>query len=407
METTVAPPRADIGPRTLAFLLVIVFLNTIGMTIIGPVVPFLVAQYVSGEGAVAAVVGWLISAYAICQFVAAPGLGRLSDRFGRRPLLLLCLAGSAGGYLLFGIGGALWVLVLGRVIDGLTGGNISILFAYIADITPGERRGARFGQVGAVAGLGFMLGPAAGGFAARWGVAVPAYMAAGITLAAMLWGLFALPESLPAERRAAHVGLAELNPLAQLRDLLGLARLRWLLLAGFLYALPFAALQANLGVLIIDSLGWRPDQLGLIFLLVGGADIVIQGALVGRLLPALGERRLGSLGLLCVALGYLLIGAIAIWPAPALLLLGVAFFAGGGGLVEPALGGLLSRSAGPDEQGRVQGGGQAIHSLALIAGPILGGALYGGAGRASPYALGALCAILTIFAIGVAARRLA
>jgi DHA1 family tetracycline resistance protein-like MFS transporter len=384
----------------MAFLLVTVFLNTLGMTIIGPVVPFLVEPYLADKGSLATTVGWLISAYALCQFLAAPGLGRLSDRFGRRPLLLLCLAGSVVGYLLFGIGGALWVLIVGRVIDGLTGGNISILFAYIADISAPEERGAVYGRVGAVAGLGFMLGPAAGGFAAHWGVAVPAYLAAAITLAALLWGLWALPESLPADRRSGQVRVSDLNPFIQLRDLLGLAHLRWLLLVGFLYALPFAALQANLSVLIIDSLGWSPAQLGLLFLLVGGADIVVQGVLVGRLLPILGERRLALCGFVTVMLGYILIGSIAVFPVSALLLIGTVLFAGGGGLVEPALGGMLSRAAGDADQGRVQGGSQAIHSLALILGPIIGGALYAGIVRPSPYLLGAICMALAMLVIG-------
>jgi DHA1 family tetracycline resistance protein-like MFS transporter len=211
------------------------------MTVIGPVIPFLVQPYLADSASLATTVAWLTSVYAICQFVAAPGLGALSDRYGRRPILLLCLAGSAIGYILFGLGGALWVLFLGRIIDGITGGNFSILFAYIADRTPPEERGALFGRVGAVAGMGFLLGPAIGGFAARWGNTAPAYLAGAITLVAIVWGVFLLPESLPPERRSAGIALPSLNPLSQLWRLIGMPNLRWLLLAGFCYGFPFAA----------------------------------------------------------------------------------------------------------------------------------------------------------------------
>jgi DHA1 family tetracycline resistance protein-like MFS transporter len=220
--------------------------------------------------------------YSICQFIAAPALGLLSDRFGRRPLLLICLFGSAVGYALFGLGGALWILFLGRIIDGLTGGNVSILFAYIGDISEPQERGKYFGLFGAASGIGFIIGPTVGGFTSLFGILVPVYIAAAITLANTVWGYFYLPESLSKEHRAMHISIAELNPLKQLRGVFALPQLRWLMLATFLFSFPFAVYQAMTTVLIKDSLGWNAASIGMIYLVLGVMDILMQGLLVGR-----------------------------------------------------------------------------------------------------------------------------
>ncbi|MBA3947578.1 MAG: MFS transporter [Herpetosiphonaceae bacterium] len=403
MQTTVnSPHRNSLSGKALLLLVVTVFLNTMGMTIIGPVVPFLVRPYVHDQAALAAVIGWLTSTYAICQFLAAPVLGALSDRYGRRPLLLLCLLGSAIGYVLFGLGGALWVLFLGRIIDGLTGGNFSILFAYIADRTEPEERGVLYGRIGAISGIGFLLGPAIGGFAARWGYATPAYLAAGLSLSAMFWGLFMLPESLAPDRRTTEVHIRTLNPFAQVRQLLALPALRWLLVAGFCYGLPFASLQATFGVFIIHNLGWGPERIGFISVAVGGMDILVQGLLVGRLLPRLGEVSLAILGFAGVLSGYLLISAVAVVPSLLIVLAGVALFAGSGGLVEPALGSLFARAAGTRAQGAVQGGAQSVQSLAMIIGPLWGGWLYARFGSATPYWSSSIWIGLAILAVYLA-----
>src|SRR6185295_2220986 len=166
--------------KALIFVIVTVILNTMGFTLIVPVAPFLVARYVSDPAILGAAVGWLSSIYAICQFLAAPGLGALSDRFGRRPLLLLCLMGTVVGYLFLGFGGALWVLFLGRAIDGITGANTSILIAYITDIVPPKQRGKYFGLIGAIGAISIVLGPAAGGLMAKLGYQVPFFVAGGV-----------------------------------------------------------------------------------------------------------------------------------------------------------------------------------------------------------------------------------
>ncbi len=385
--------------KTILFLLVTAFLNTMGIGIINPVLPFIAQQYVGNPQNLATVVGWLASVYAICQFLAAPMLGALSDRFGRRPLLLICLLGSAIGYLLFGLGGALWALFLGRMIDGLTGGNFSILFAYVADISQPEERGKYFGLAGAVAGAGFIVGPALGGLASKLGYQAPVYIAAAITLINIAWGFFNLPESLSKEHRAGNIRLSQLNPFQQLRRVFAMPQLRWLLLAIFFFGVPFAVLQTNSVVLIKDSLGWQADSVSLIFLLVGITDIIMQGGLAGRLLPVFGEVKLTMGGLVCEMIAYLLISAIAFVASPIPLLVGTVVFAIGTGLIEPALNGLVSRVAGPRQQGAVQGGSQSIQSLALILGPLWGGMLYTRAGHAWPYWSAAVFVVLAILAV--------
>src|SRR5579859_7157181 len=295
--------------KALLFLAVMAFLNTMGMTIIGPVVPFITLQHLSDPNNLAIVVAWMVSIYGLCQFIAAPGLGLLSDRFGRRPILFICLLGSAIGYLLFGLGGSLWLLFLGRIIDGLTGGNFSVLFAYIADITEPEDRGKYFGIFGAVSGIGFILGPSIGGLLATINYSAPFLVGAGVVLLNLVWGFFFLPESLRKEHRVVAISLHDLNPLKQLGNILTMANLRWLLLAGFFYAFPFAILQSNLTILLKDSLGWQPVEAGLIAMLVGVVDILVQGVLVGKLIAIFGDIKVGIGALLLVALSYILLGS--------------------------------------------------------------------------------------------------
>jgi DHA1 family tetracycline resistance protein-like MFS transporter len=397
IATNNPPPAPE--QKAWLFALVTAFLSTMGISIIAPVVPFLVQPYVGDPNALALIVGALTSAYAICQFIAAPGLGALSDRYGRRPILLLCLLGSVVGYLLFGIGGALWVLFLGRILDGLTGGNISTLFAYVADITPPAERGQYFGKVGAATGVGFIVGPLIGGLAARFGYPAPLFVGAAITLANIVWGYFFMPESLDRTQRATALRVAQVNPFRQLREVFAIAQLRWLLLATFLNVLPFAVLQSNVAVLAKDTLNWEPAAIGMVYFGVGLQDIVTQGVLVQRLLPKFGDIKVAIGGMATEIAGYLLIAASA-YAGSALLVLGVVLFASGEAVLGPALGGVISRTVSPREQGRVQGGSQSVQALARVAGPVLGGQLYASLGPTAPYLSGALLVGLAIVAIG-------
>ncbi|CAN5829875.1 tetracycline resistance MFS efflux pump [soil metagenome] len=396
---TIMPSRSAV-----LFMMVTAFLSTMGIGIVSPILPFIVQPYLPSQDNLASVIGWLISIYAICQFIAAPGLGALSDRFGRRPLLLICLFGSTIGYALFGWGGALWVLFLSRIIDGLTGGNFSILAAYVGDVIAPEDRSRYFGMFGGAAGAGFIIGPVLGGFAARWGYQTPVYVAAALTLVNMLWGYFFLTESLHTEQRTKQIGFGQLNPLTQLWGVLALPQLRGLLLISFLYALPFAILQSTSAILIKDSLGWNADGIGVVFLVLGVMDIVVQAGLVSYLLPRLHEVKVAMLGLLSMVLGHCLYALLVYLPSTELLFTAVVLYGLGSGLIEPSLRGLLSQAAGPNEQGVVQGGSQSMQSLALVLGPLVGGLLYTQMGHASPYWLSALIAGLTLLALWLVRR---
>jgi DHA1 family tetracycline resistance protein-like MFS transporter len=392
--------------KALIFLAIVALLNTMGVTIVGPVVPFMTQRYLSNPQDLAVVVAWLVSIYGLCQMLAAPGLGLLSDRFGRRPILFVCLLGSAIGYLLFGLGSGLWMLFLGRIIDGLTGGNFGVLFSYIADITEPEERGKYFGLVGGLSGVGFILGPSLGGLLAGINYSMPFLAATAIILFTMIWGFFFLPESLSKEHRVTSVLLRDLNPLKQLGVLFSLSNLRWLLLAGFFYAFPFAILQANLTILLKDSLGWDATIAGLIATVVGVVDILVQGLLVGKLLQIFGDIRLSVVSLGLVALSYILLGLVSVVASSLLLVGSVILFAGAGGLVENALRALTSRLAGPRRQGLVGGAGQSMQSLALILGPLCGGVLYTRFSHGTPYWSGALIIVLAIGAVLLAVHAL-
>ena len=383
----------------LLLIFVITFLNTLGMTIIMPVVPFLTRHLVSSPGAVAIWVGILTSAYALCAFLAAPALGALSDRVGRRPVLIFSVLGSAVGFVVFGIGGALWVLLLGRIIDGLSGGNISAIFAYLADITPPEERTSRFGLVGAISGVGFMIGPAFGGVLSTYGLSIPVFVAAGVALAAALLSIFILPESLDPAHRSDSFSLSDVHPLRKITEALSRRDLRPILLLVLAMTIPMAGLQSNLSVFGLDVLQWGPATIGWFLLGVAVLDIVIQGGLVRFLAPRIGERNLVIAGLVGQGLGYLIIAIVAAHTSAWLFVFGGLLFAGCEGGTGPALSGWASRSVSHREQGWLMGGMQSMNSAARVLGPLIAGALYLGVGRGGPYWFG-LAVVVGIFVLG-------
>jgi MFS transporter, DHA1 family, tetracycline resistance protein len=393
----------DGTPKSALFLIfVITFLNTLGMTIIMPIVPFVVQRYVHTPSAVAIWVGILTSVYALCAFLAAPALGALSDRIGRKPVLIASVLGSAVGFVVFGIGGALWALLLGRIIDGLTGGNISAIFAYLADITPPEDRASRFGLAGAISGIGFMVGPAIGGLLAHFGLSTPVFVAAGIAVVAACLGVFVLPESLDPEHRSAGFSLTDVHPLRKITDALARPDLRPILLIVLAMTIPMAGLQSNLSVFGLDVLKWGPTTIGLFMLGVGVLDIIVQGGLVRFLAPRIGEAKVVLIGMIGQAVGYLLLAIVASHTSIWLFVFGGLLFAASEGGTGPALSGLASRSVSPREQGWLMGGIQSMNSAARVIGPLLAGALYSMVGRSAPYWFG-LVVIVLILAFGVSA----
>ena len=396
------PATTDAGtalkPNTLAiyFAYATVFLITMGIGVITPVIPEIISPLISDPKSLAFVAGLIHSTYAFCQFLSAPGLGSLSDRFGRRPILLICIIGSSIGYLLFGIGGALSMLFLGRIIDGLTGGNISTLFAYVADMTAPAERGLYFGRLGAAAGLGFIFGPVIGGYTAQFGSNAPLFVATGLTFINFVLGLFIMPETHRPENRAKSVKIRQLNPFSQLRSVIALPNLYWLLMITLFYFTSFSVLQSNIAVFSKDVHGWAPQNISGLFFIIGIISIVVQGVLVKWLLTIWSDTTIALVGLAFLALSLSLIALSAVVHQPNLIYVGIACFAFGDATASPMLAGLLSRVAGPEKQGLVQGSNQSVTALGRIIGPLLGGQLYVTLGAIFPYVLGSVAMLAAI-----------
>lgn len=379
-----------VDKKALIFGLISVFLCGIGFSIITPIVPFLVQPYVSNLGNQAIVVTLLTSVYAVCVFFAAPALGALSDRYGRRPILLICLLGSTVGYLIFGMGGALWVLFLGRIIDGITGGNISTLFAYFADITPREQRTKYFGWISAIAGIGGAIGPTLGGLLAKFGYCVPMYFVALITFLNLIYGILYMPESLDKNNRLKNITFTRLNPFAQLINILSMKSLRRLLISAFLLWIPNGALQGTFSEFTMDTFNWSPVIIGLMFSIMGIQDIISQGFIMPKLLKKFSDIQIVILGMISEIIGYGLIAASAIFSLYPLVIIGMFIFAFGDSIFGPSFNGILSKTGDASEQGRIQGGSQAIQSLATIIGPIVGGEIYVLLGHTAPFFMGVI-----------------
>ncbi|MCC0695809.1 MFS transporter [Clostridioides sp. ES-S-0048-02] len=377
-----------VDKKALIFGLISAFLCGIGFTIIAPVVPFLVQPYTNSPEEQAIVVTMLTSVYAICVFFAAPGLGALSDRYGRRPLLLLCFLGSAIGYLVFGIGGALWVLFVGRIIEGVTGGSISTIFAYFADITPREHRSKYFGWVSAFSGVGCVIGPTVGGLLAKFGYSVPMYFGAIITLLNVIYGFLYMPESLDKKNRLKSITLARLNPFIQLANVLSVKNLKRLLLSAFLLWIPNGSLQSVFSQFTIDTFNWKPALIGLVFSIMGIQDIISQGFIMPKLLKKLSDVQIAILGMVSEIIGYSFIAASALFSFYPIFIVGMFIFGFGDSIFGPSFNGMLSKSVDSSEQGRIQGGSQSIQSLARIIGPIIGGQIYVFLGHATPAFMG-------------------
>lgn len=378
-------------------LLLSVFLNFAGFTLIIPVLPFSVARHVPPAD-VAFWVALILAVYALCSFIAAPVLGALSDRHGRRPVLLLSLCGSAVGFAVFGIGGALWVLVLGRVLEGLTAGSISALYACVADTHAPHERGPAFGRLGVAGGLGFMLGPVLGGLLGQLSLAAPLYGAAGLALlnAVLIWRW--LPESHAPQQGGLPLQWRQFKAAGQVARALRQPRLRRLFGVVFCFAFGSVVLQSNLAVLLRDRLAFDPVAIGLVLAGIGVMDIVSQALVAMRLLPRFGERRVARAGLLINAGGLALLAALAVLPGLPLLLCGIALFTFGDGLFQPSVSALIANAAPDARQGEVQGANQAQQSIARMAGPLAGAWMYGWHAWA-PYAVAAVLVLLAAGAL--------
>ncbi|MDT5155781.1 MAG: hypothetical protein QOC99_501 [Acidobacteriota bacterium] len=355
----------------LLVIFITVFIDLVGFGIVIPVLPF----YVEGTkfGASPRVVGLLFASYSIMQLIFTPILGRWSDRYGRRPILFFSLLGTSLGFFILGFATTLWMLFAGRIIDGITGGNISTAQAYIADVTTEENRAKGMGLIGAAFGMGFIFGPAIGGILSRWGTDVPFLFAGGLALANAVLLYFVLPETVTPDHPA-RVSAAT-GRWSQLLRAVRQSRLAFVLAIYFLFITAFSIMTSTFGLFTLYRFGFDAHDTGWIFAFVGVCGAVIQGGLIGRLVKAFGELPLVVVGALLFTTSLLVIPWTGPHTGTATLLAMGALFAVGNGLATPSLTSLASKSAGAGEQGGVLGITQSVASLARVVGPLISAAL--------------------------------
>jgi DHA1 family tetracycline resistance protein-like MFS transporter len=371
------PPKGKAAgkDRNLWIITGIIVLNGIGLTIVFPVFPFLVGNFLPASQ-VAIGLNTLVSVYALCEFFSAPVFGALSDRFGRKPILIVSLLGSAIGYLVLGMGGALWVLFLGRIIDGLTAGNISTLFAYVADSTEPEERTKWFGYIGGAIGIGTMIGPAIGGVLGIYSITFPFYVTAGITFLSMLCVYFFLPESLTPENRTEHFSTKGLNAFIHIKDIFSIKEAASLLVLGAFFSIGLSLYQFNASIFLKDVFAWGPAFIGGILTLVGVCDIAARVFLLPQLLKKFSERSVGIAGLCGLIIGLSLMFVSAFNASAALFITAVIFIALGEGLFDPSYNSRLSQSVSEDKQGQLQGASQSLQAAYHVIVPLISAAIY-------------------------------
>jgi MFS transporter, DHA1 family, tetracycline resistance protein len=349
------------------FVLITIFIDVLSFGLIIPVLPHLIAGFYGGDqGQGATASGWLSSGYWVLQFLFSPLIGALGDRYGRRPVLLASNLAIGFDFIMMALAQSMPLLVIGRLLNGLVSANFSTAAAYIADVTPPEKRVQAFGLMGAAFGMGFVVGPALGGMLAHVDQRLPFWAAAGMALANFCYGYFILPESHKPENRV-PITWQRANPLSALR---------WLGTKPALFGLVSISFLASFAHVVYPSVfvlyadyryQWNELTVGLTLGAVGVMAAIVQGGLIKKILPILGERRMTLIGLGCAIIGYLGYGlAPQGWMFWAVMPI-MAF----GGLVGPAVMSLSTGLLGPTEQGRLQGATNCLSSLANIVGPVL------------------------------------
>src|SRR5262245_10274747 len=357
----------------LVIIFITVFIDLVGFGIVIPILPL----YAERMHASPAVIGLLLAAYSAMQFIFAPVLGKLSDRVGRRPVLLASIVGSSIGFLIMGLAGSLWLLFVARIIDGITGGNISTAQAYIADITPPEKRSSGMGLIGAAFGLGFILGPAIGGLLSHVSLGAPFIFAAVLAACNAAGIYFLLPESLSSEHRASA---RERESFIRVIKESGHWQLAAITATYFFGTVGFALLTAIYPLFTEARLGFDATHNGYIFAYLGVIGAIIQGGLIGRLSKQFGDKSLAVAGT------FILTASLFLLPMSStlmVLLIASTGFAIGNSFVTPTLNAMASRSVNASWQGRVLGVMQSAASLARIIGPVLGGLLLSQQDRSS------------------------
>lgn len=353
--------------KALIPIFVVVFVDLLGFSIILPLLPFYALEYKLTPDAI----GLIAAVYSVFQFIASPFLGSLSDKYGRRPLLIYSQIGSMLGFLMLGWANAVWMLIASRVIDGISGGNITIAAAYVADVTEPKDRASAMGVIGVAFGLGFMLGPFIGGeLAALWGKAAPAFGAAIFSGISVLLTIFYLKE--PVIHRSTKEGK---KGLAMTIEYFRTKNLRTFLLIFFFFALPFALYVSMFSLYAHLELDFTERDVGRFLAYVGFLGIIWQGAVIRPLVKKMGELFSVRLGMVCLAIGLLLIVLAENWLQLAL----VAFiFSFGSGITRVVISSLITQAAPPDKKGSVLGVSASLESLSRIIGPVIGGWMIAG-----------------------------
>ncbi len=354
----------------LRLIFCILLMDVVGITILIPVTPYILQRYSSD----ALMVTMVTSVYAAAQFFAAPILGKLSDRYGRRPVLLVSVFGSAIGYIIFGIGGALWILFLARLIDGFTAGNMSTASAYIADISEPEERAKNLGLIGVAWGVGLVIGPALGAVFSRISLEAPAFAAAALSLLNVLLAFFLLPESLPKVRReTAPIHVSDFNPFTSIGAMIRRPTLGVLLLVLCLFNFAFNGINSTQTLFLIDKFDAQPWQAGLLLVLAGITVAAVQMLFVQRVVERYSERLTALMSLLGLGLG-----AVAIFFAPRFELIYplTVFNSSMSTFTFPTIGTLTTNRVMPHEYGVLMGVTTALNSLMTIFAPLWAGAMF-------------------------------
>jgi MFS transporter, DHA1 family, tetracycline resistance protein len=384
----------------MAVLCAAVLVDMLGFGIVIPVLPFYALEF----GATPLEVTVLIASFSAAQLLASPLWGRVSDRRGRRPLIIAGLFASAVSYLIFGLAGSLAMLLLSRMAAGAAGGTISVAHAYVADTTRGSERARAMGLIGAAAGIGVMIGPMIGGFFSRFGLGAPGFVAAALCAANGVAAIFLLPESRP--RRAP--GTVRTGEAATLRGWLStMVRypLSLLLSVYFLAITSFAAMTALLALYLEARFQLGAQDMGVIFAIAGGTTVIVRGVLLGVLVRRIGEAgtaRLGTVGLASAMV------AMAFLPGPLWMAVVVPLYAFGAGTLFPALSSLVSRATDAESQGSVLGGKDVVGGTGRVLGPLWGGLVFQQVSIGSPFLVGASlvgCAFLLALRIPAAIDR--
>lgn len=352
------------------FIFAAAVINAISFGIMIPVLPNLIKEFTGGDTAAASEWNVVFGAvWGVMQLFCGPVLGMMSDRFGRRLILLVSLAGLAIDFLFMALAPSLAWLFVGRVINGLTAASFSTANAYVADVTPPDKRAKAFGWMGSAFSFGFLVGPALGGFLGDIDLRLPFFVAAGLTTINWLYGFFVLPESLPPEKRVAKFDWKRANPVGSLVFLRSHADLLGLATVGFLFQLAHTVLPAIFVLYTGYRYGWTPGFMGLTMMATGVAGVIVQTLLVGPVVAKIGERGALLLGAAAGATGFAIYGFA---PSGWVYFLGVPVFALMN-FLQPGLQGLMTRRVEPSGQGQLQGANQSLQGIASVIGPVIFG----------------------------------